>query len=277
MPGGSVANDVVGGSPYDITGMEVTRIPEPGGGHGLQVDIHMNFNPSTDGANTSWNSVGIGALFIGQANAISNPNTPGASATAFVGGYVIQVPTPDLFTAGVGSSGSATLYHITDAGQVQLSYVPSWTMNGIMNWMMNPGDLTGLQTMDENYATPTADPDARFSLADFRPGEAVGYKGPDSGGISGSWAFTAAPSGSNDAGAPYDYILTYKIDGTNLLLDSGEFSLLTSETCANDIIYVASAHLGSVPLPGGFILMGTMLFGAGGVAKWRKRRTQSAA
>lgn len=121
--------------------------------------------------------------------------------------------------------------------------------------------------------TDGTDVKTAYGAGTVRTGQAVEFLGNSkpATGITGSWTLDVAQD-----------TLTFLI--TNAANTFGStFFIAWAMTCANDIIYANIAFPppnnppGDVPLPAGFILMGSVLLGAGGVARWRKRRMVQAA
>jgi hypothetical protein len=116
------------------------------------------------------------------------------------------------------------------------------------------------------------------SGGDFRHDQAVGWhSAPGSApalGNAASWSFV---NNGGDNSLATANTLTFTLAGAGILPD--DLTVAWAMTCANDVLAGSGAPGGNdeVPLPAGFILMGSMLLGAGGVAKWRSRRAKRAA
>jgi hypothetical protein len=250
--GGSNADVVGDAAEYDIMGATVSR-----SGSSIKVEINTNFNPTTNSANAAsqaiagFNAVGTGALFLGLTGV---DHSAGISASDFK--FVIPIGLNPSSNAPFATSGTTGIYAIA-GGTVQQSWWPS-----------SP-DLVNFTQKDTTFSGNT--------LGDFRTGQAVGYY-PTAGEIpvgTASWSYSPNPVGPNtDA-----WTLTFIFSSNDPLFNSGDFSVADMITCANDILMINDVNIGppSVPLPGAFFLMGTVFFGAGGIAKWRKSRAAAAA
>lgn len=234
--------DVVGStSDFNIFSIDVTRINTTAKTADLQVVVKTNYIPGTL-------STGFGSLFFGTdlskvnidlTNSTKN-DTFALDPDRF--NYVFGIPTNPALKSGK-ANGTGSLYALNGTGtDVQLSYWPS--------------------TSNTTDPPPT----------NFRTGQAVGYTGKGPALRTGTWDFSASAD-----------TLTFIITNENYLFGS-DFYIAWAMTCANDVILaLANAFVpppgggGQVPLPAGFLLMGTVLLGAGGVARWRKRRMAQAA
>jgi hypothetical protein len=225
--------------------MDVNYLPTGGGTNNLSIVIHTNYNPYVASAL----GTGFGSLFIGSEATQPLTLLGGAphAADTYTGDtgrfdYVMNmpgsnvvtnpVPTPAPLIAGV-ATGASNLYALAgDGSDVQLSFDP---------------------------AVP---------LGSFRQNQAVGYTGGAAPTLSGTFTFDQVAK-----------TLTFLLIGENGLLtdsDGGFVTFAWAMTCANDVI-IGRVQLpprgeGTVPLPAGFLLMGSVLFGAGGIAGWRRRR-----
>jgi hypothetical protein len=229
--------DLFGGSPTtgDIVGnssFEIFNATVDRVGTTFRVVISTNYNPLT----STPGGTGFGTLFIGP-----GPFTPTGTGNhpgdTFLDGpgrfsHVLVFPHNPALIPGVGGGGTADLKPLV-------------------------GDGSDVQL---SFPPPP------FGPAAVRNDQAVGYTGGAATLLSGSWSFVDGPGSSPNT-------LTFQIFGENGLFGS-DVTIAWAMTCANDVIAGSGAPgiIDEVPLPAGFILMGSMLLGAGGVAKWRSRR-----
>jgi hypothetical protein len=256
--GGQIVNaptnsDIIGNpSHFDIFSMEVTRIATGLDSSDLKIVINTNYNPNSANAL----GTGFGDLFIGSAGNSGNlvlDGTGGAppyandtyNANKARFDYVASIDNNPL--PGVG--GTATVHALATGGSagsdVQQSFAPP---------------------------APGGNPDIGFG---FRNEQAAYYTGAGSDltGGNSTWAFSAGAQ-----------TLTILIKGEETggvkLFGDGLILLAWAFTCANDVILgqvQSPPHVDQpVPLPAGFLLMGTVLLGGGGIAQWRRRRTRRA-
>jgi hypothetical protein len=238
---GGANTDVIGTiAGFEIFSATVTRVNVGPGTADLRVVISTNHNPSSPAAV----GTGFGALFLGPVANLNlippAPNHPTDTYSADTDrfSHVVPIPThPVLSPNGGGNTGLIPL--IGDGTDVQRSFFP------------NPPDTGG---------------------GPFRAQQAVGYLGGAAEILDANWSYIA--------GVPNTLI--FDILGENGMFGT-DFVVAWAMTCANDVV-LGSVHVDLppprdqlVPLPAGFILMGTVLFGAGGLARWRSRRARRAA
>jgi len=237
--GAATTSDVIGSTAaFEVTSMDVNVLGTGGGTNNLEVVIHTVFNPYTAGAV----GTGFGSLFIGSSAAqplVLAGASPWASDTYSADpgrfNYVFSIPTNPAKTLPTDTtvSGAGSLIPLLGTGtDVQTSYFPDPPDTGPSN--------------------------------SFRQDQAVGYLGSATPTLFGTFTFDEI------AGT-----LTFLIVGENGLL--GDLvTFAWAMTCANDVIIgvvpLPPRGEGTVPLPAGFLLMGSVLFGAGGIAGWRRRR-----
>jgi hypothetical protein len=229
---------------FEITGATIVRPTASS----LNIQIQTNFATIT-----SANAMGTtyGSVFFGQPP-ITETYQPNQWTRAFV---------LDNAIAGTTTSGSGQLYNIGGgATPVPATGTPASykTANGSI-------------IMSNMNGNPVTYPHTGYAPFYFREGQAVQYAPDDPNANKEGTAGTWAASGD---------ILTFVINDGGALTD--QFVLAWTMTCGNDVFqgYVNipdNAPPPGVPLPGAFALMGTVLFGAGGLAKWRKMRGRKAA
>jgi hypothetical protein len=252
--------DVIGGSQFAISSMDVSRSLD---GNTLTVTIHTAYAgvPGTSAALfTTYGSLFFAPTWTptGTASHYSSDLYQANDWTyAFVMNGTLTGPnasgTGTLYSTGTGAS--PNYYGTSHVAQSYTTTTGKIIMSNVNNNPISRG--SGISGQSFYY---------------FRQGQAVQYKpGPGQQGLGGPgsiWTVDAA----ND-------IITFSIVDNKLLGD--DFALSWAMTCANDVIQglVNLPHSGpppgEVPLPGGFILMGSALFGLGGIARWRARYKHS--
>ncbi len=106
----------------------------------------------------------------------------------------------------------------------------------------------------------------------FRGGQAAYYDGSAASSVNSTWTI--------DLSNPSDPTLTFVWKNENNAMGT-DFVVAWAMTCGNDtllgnVTVPTNDNGGNVPLPGAFVLMGTVLFGAGGISRWRKGRVRAA-
>jgi hypothetical protein len=219
--------------PFEVFRAEVDRIVTGVGTANLRVIIHTNYVPGSIGT-------GFGDLFLGDTPAnltlVGGPPHPADTFALDPDRFSHVVDIPNTTTPGVG--GIAGTFGLTGTGAD----------------VNQSDDVTG--------------------VGSFRKDQAVAYDPlvPTASLRTATWAFNALAE-----------TLTFTIlNETNPIqgsLFSTSLVVSWAMTCANDVL-LGIAEIREpprideeVPLPAGFLLMGTVLLGAGGVARWRRRRT----
>jgi hypothetical protein len=243
--------DVVGTlASFDVLSMEVTRIVTSTVSSDLKIEIKMNYTPGTVGT-------GFGDLFMGSTSSVWSPDTSNPDGANFANDtynankarfdYVVNIDN----STSPGAGGAATVHKldtVSPGSDVRQSYWP--TANG------------------DNPPNPDFDGGSRSQ-------QAVEYTGAGPNLKPGStWSFAA--------GSPNVLTILIKDDEVALtkLLGDGLITIAWAMTCANDVVLGRITNPphggGPIPLPAGFLLMGTVLLGGGGIAHWRKRRARRA-
>lgn len=240
-------------SRFQIYSMDV-NVLGPVGAKDLQIVIHTNYSPYSGGTSPSGTS--FGSLFIGSSATIPFP-----AATGVTGGATASdtyVGDESRFDYVVNMPGSTPIIGGPDAGKA----APPTAVGaaGFRTAVGNTGffSLNGTGSDVQTSFFPV-DPSG------YRQDQAVGYTGSLTPEVKdATFAFDEAAE-----------TLTFLIKNENGLL--GNTVLFAwAMTCANDVIFgtvdLPSRVNPPVPLPAGFLLMGSVLFGAGGIAGWRRRR-----
>jgi hypothetical protein len=265
----SVNGDVLqdpGVTSFETSGATVSRVLNTNTGRAdVTVTIQTNFARDYVPGSGGPDGTVFGSLFFGpklnQGAACGNGICTGSNSTndTFIGNpsrfnRVLTMPASPIAT-----TGSASLYSLSGTGSdVQLSFFPdaSQTISPVPT-----GELAG---------------------AIFRSGQAIGLL-PGGGTL-----ITTADGGATAINGTWTIdsllgTLTFVIRNENNLLGT-EFVVAWAMSCGNDTLlgnvsidFVPPGVPPGVPVPGAFVLMGTVLFGAGGISRWRKVRARKAA
>lgn len=180
-------------------------------------------------------------------NTVYDPNVAGAQGTG-LGDLFIGTNMGNMPTLGAGSA--------TDAGNVA----------GRFAYVFDISNTTGLGFSGSGGLKALAGGDVGSSAPagpSIRNGQAVFYTGAGPSITGGGWTLGGG-------------LLTFTITNGATIFAGQSLFLAWAMTCANDVIYgafvIPPSITEEVPLPAGFILMGSLLLGAGGVARWRRRR-----
>lgn len=289
---GSMTGDTIenpGSHNFEIQGAIITRPTASS----LDIKVYTKFAGLS---NTAAASPGItyGSVFFGSSASADGPafpnNNPGYTPGQWTKAYVIGPYTPNT-PAGVvqTTTGPGQLY---DIGPLATPHTYAGANNtGLVKDYYTTGDGStnfGKIYMSNVNGNPITYPHPGRVPFYFREGQAVRYIPNNTAlhqiGTGGTLAGGNGWQIGNDAISPAlpevaHAFIEFAFNDAGALGDT--FVLAWTMTCGNDVfqgfVNIPPPVNNNIPVPGAFVLMGTVLFGAGGLAKWRKSRERKAA